>query len=102
MDWVWWLRRPAAAWALAGLVLLLTVALIPLSLTARGIQLATGVEIAIAVSFAAVGLIVARHRPRNRTGWLMLWLSVGFMLYDARCRCTRLPTTARRWTPAGS
>ena len=52
MDWVWWLRRPAAAWALAGLVLLLTVALIPLSLTARGIQLATGVEIAIAVSFA--------------------------------------------------
>ena len=82
MNWLWWLRRSATAWALAGLVLLLTVALIPLSLTAGGIGLAAGVEIAIAVSFAAVGLIVARHRPRNRTGWLMLWLSVGFMLYD--------------------
>jgi hypothetical protein len=70
------------AWALAGLVLLLAVALIPLSLTAGGILLATGVEIAIAVSFAVVGLVVARHRPRNTIGWLMLWLSVGFMLYD--------------------
>ena len=81
MHWVWWLRRPATAWALAALVLLLAAALIPLSLTARQLPVATGAEIAIAVPFAAVGLVVARHRPRNLIGWLMLWLAVGFMVY---------------------
>ena len=81
MNWLSRLRRPATAWALAGLVLLLAVALIPLSLTAGQIPLATGAEIAIAVPFAAVGLVVARHRPRNLIGWLMLGLAVGFMVY---------------------
>jgi hypothetical protein len=81
VHWVWWLRRPATAWALAALVLLLAAALIPLSLTARQLPVATGAEIAIAVPFAAVGLVVARHRPRNLIGWLMLWLAVGFMVY---------------------
>jgi TRAP-type uncharacterized transport system fused permease subunit len=69
------------AWVLAGLVLLLAAAAIPLSLTARHDQLQAGAATAIAVPFAAVGLVVARHRLRNPIGWLMLWLAVGFMLY---------------------
>jgi hypothetical protein len=35
----------------------------------------------IAVSFAAVGLVVAWHRPRNPIGWLMLALAVGVIFY---------------------
>jgi hypothetical protein len=76
-----WLRRPTMAWVLAGLVLLLATAAIPLSLAARQDQLQAGAAMATAVSFAAVGLVVARHRLRNPIGWLMLWLAVGFMLY---------------------
>ena len=76
------LTSPASASVLAGLVLVLAVALIPLSLAARQNPLATGgTEIAIAVSFGAVGLVVAWHRPRNPIGWLMLVLGVGFLFY---------------------
>ena len=62
-------RRPATAWALAGLVLALSLVLIPLALIAGQNPLVNaGPEIAIAVPFAAVGLVVARHRPTNPIG----------------------------------
>jgi hypothetical protein len=77
-----WLRRPATVWVLVGLVLLLAAAVIPLSLKARQNPIAAaGPQITSAVAFAAVGLVVARHRSRNPIGWLMLWLAVGFLLY---------------------
>lgn len=64
-----WLRRPTMAWVLARLLLLLTVALIPLSLASRQNPLATGgAEVAVAVSFAAVGLVVAWHRGTRSGG----------------------------------
>ena len=94
MNWLSWLRRPVAAWVLAG-VLVQIVALIPLSLAARQNPLVTagagaqgGTSTVIAVSCAVVGLMVAWHRPRNPIGWLMLFLAVSFMftadsgLYD--------------------
>jgi hypothetical protein len=68
------------AWVLAGLVVLLAVALIPLSLAARQNPLASGgPQLAIAVPFSVVGLVVAWHRPRNLIGWLMFALGVGFI-----------------------
>jgi len=68
------------AWALVGLVVLLAVALIPLSLAARQNPLASGgPQLAIAVPFVVVGLVVAWHRPRNLIGWLMFALGVGFI-----------------------
>jgi hypothetical protein len=68
---------PTTAWALAGLTLLLAATLIPLSLAARQNPLATGgADVVIAVSFAAVGLVVAWHRPGNPIGWLMLTVAV--------------------------
>ena len=80
MDWFLRLRRPVTAWVLAGLVVLLAVALIPLSLAARQNPLASGgPQLAIAVPFAVVGLVVAWHRPRNLLGWLMFALGVGFI-----------------------
>jgi hypothetical protein len=76
------LLRPATAWALASLVLVLSAALIPLALTAGQNPLVTaGPEIAVAVPFAAVGLVVARHRPANPIGWLMVCLAVGLLIY---------------------
>ena len=80
MDWFLRLRRPVTAWALVGLVVLLAVALIPLSLAARQNPLASGgPQLAIAVPFSVVGLVVAWHRPRNLIGWLMFALGVGFI-----------------------
>ena len=76
MDWLSRLRRPATAWVLAGLTVLLAVAVIPLSLAARQNPLATGgTNVVTALSFAVVGLVVAWHRPRNPIGWFMLALA---------------------------
>jgi hypothetical protein len=76
VNWLSGLRRPATVWVLAGLTVLLTVALVPLSLAARQNPLATGgVNVVIAVSFVVVGLVVAWHRPRNPIGWFMLALA---------------------------
>ena len=80
MNWLAWLRRPAALWALAGLTVLLAAALVPLSLAARQNPLATGgANVVIAVSFGVVGLVVAWHRPRNPLGWFMLALAPGLI-----------------------
>jgi hypothetical protein len=66
------------------LTLVFAVAMIPLSLAARQNPLATaGPQIAVWVSFGAVGLVVAWHRPRNPIGWLMLILSVSLYWNDA-------------------
>ena len=65
---------------LAGLTVLFAAAMIPLSLAARQNPLASGgPQFAIAVPFAVVGLVVARHRPRNLIGWLMLALGASFI-----------------------
>ena len=62
-------RRPTTAWALAGLVLALSLVLIPLALiTEQNPLVNAGPEIAVAVPFAAVGLVVARHRPTRHAG----------------------------------
>jgi hypothetical protein len=82
VNWFLSLRRPATAWTLAGLMLLQAIALLPLSLAARQNPLATGgAQIAVAVPFAAVGLVVATRRPRNPIGWLMLVLGVSLLFY---------------------
>jgi hypothetical protein len=73
---------PATAWALAALLLLLAAACIPLSLAARQDLLAVGAtQIVGAVAFAAAGLVVTLHRPRNPIGWLMLCVGASIMFY---------------------
>jgi len=82
VNWLLRLRRPATAWALVGLTALLAAALVPLSLAAGQNPLATGgANVVIALSFAAVGLVVAWHRPQNPIGWLMLVLAAGFIFF---------------------
>ena len=73
--------RPATAWALAGLAALLAAALIPLSVMTWQNPLVQGnvSSVVIAACFAVVGLVIAWHRPRNPTGWLMLALGVSLL-----------------------
>jgi hypothetical protein len=72
-----------SASVLAALMLAFAVALVPLSLAVRQNPLATGNGgvVVVAASFAAVGLVLAWHRPRNPIGWLMLVLGAGFLFY---------------------
>jgi hypothetical protein len=82
VSWLSWLRRPVTAWALVGSVLLMAVALIPLSFASRQSPLAAGgANVVIAVTFAAVGVVVASHRPQNPIGWLMLLLAASSIFY---------------------
>jgi hypothetical protein len=81
VNWLLRHRRPAL-WALAGLTLLLAVALVPLSLAARQNPLTTGgPNVVIGLAFGVVGLVVAWHRPRNPIGWLMLVEAAGFIFF---------------------
>ena len=71
---------PATAWVAGGLATLLAAAVIPLSILARQDPLTTaGVQLGSMVPFAAVGLVVARHR--NPIGWLMIALAAGILFY---------------------
>jgi hypothetical protein len=80
-HWRQW--RPATALSLGGLAVLLAGLMTPLSLIARQNPLTSGnaAVVVVAVSFAAVGLVVAWHRQRNPIGWLMIVVGIGFMLY---------------------
>jgi hypothetical protein len=62
-----------AAPLLAGLTLLLVLAAIPLTELAHE-SIGADVEVggAISLSFAAVGMVVARREPRNAVGWVLL------------------------------
>jgi hypothetical protein len=83
VDWLVRLLRPATAWVLAGLAVVLAGAMTPLSLMARQNPLVTGnaADALVALSIAAVGFAVAWHRPRNPIGWLLLAVGVSIMFY---------------------
>jgi hypothetical protein len=65
--------------ALGALVLLLALAVIPLSLWARQDLLGNTAELAIGVPMGAVGFLVARRQPRNPIGWLLLIVPAGVL-----------------------
>jgi hypothetical protein len=74
------LASPVTALVLGVLVLLLAAALIPLSIVGHQNPVATtSIGLAIALPFAAVGVVVARRQPRNPLGWLMFAPAVCFL-----------------------
>jgi hypothetical protein len=75
-----WLASPGTATALVVVVVLLAVAVIPLSVLARQNVLANGALLAISVPISVVGLIVARRQPGNPIGWLLLVIPAGVLL----------------------
>ncbi len=72
--------QSGAALTLGILVLLLAVAVIPLSLLAKQDLLANTAELAIGVPMGAVGFLVARRQPRNPIGWLLLVVPAGVLV----------------------
>jgi hypothetical protein len=77
-----WLASPAAVTGLAVLVLLPAVAVVPLALEAhRGVLSNVG-QIVPFLPIAAVGLVIARHRPRNPIGWLLITTAASAVLTD--------------------
>jgi hypothetical protein len=71
--------RSVTALALAGLVVLLAAAVVPLSVLARQGLLANTAQLAIGVPMCAVGFLVARRQPRNPIGWLLLVVPAGVL-----------------------
>jgi MFS family permease len=77
------LASPTTAVILAGFSLVLVAALTMLSLLTHDPQenLAGEVQgLETAVPFAAVGFLVARRRPQNPIGWILLAFALGFLL----------------------
>ena len=74
-------KRPTLALLLGVLVVLLAAARIPLLVAARQDELTGTVQaLAIAVPFAAIGVLVARRRPGNVIGWLIVTPALWFLL----------------------
>jgi hypothetical protein len=75
------LASPATATALGALVLVLigvTLALVTLIHQLTVFNVVTGVPIPLA--FAGVGVIVARHQPRNPVGWILIIFVILFLI----------------------
>jgi hypothetical protein len=76
-----WLASPATANALGALVLVLlgiTVVLAALIHQLTISNVVTGVPIPL--GYAAVGVVVARHRPGNPLGWILIFFVLLFMI----------------------
>jgi hypothetical protein len=73
---------PATAAALGSLALVLlgvTAALSAFAHQATLLTIATGIPIPLV--YAAVGVVVARHQPRNPVGWILILFVVLFMVW---------------------
>jgi len=77
-----WLASPATANGLAVFVLLLAAAGVPLTLVAHQGLLSNVGQVVTFLPIAAVGFVVARNRPRNPIGWLLIAAAVGALLTD--------------------
>jgi hypothetical protein len=77
-----WPTSPAAVEGLAVLVLLLAAAVIPLALVARQGVLSNLGQVVPFLPIAAVGVVIARHRPRNPIGWLLIATAASAVLTD--------------------
>jgi len=76
------LGSPAAVAGLAVLVLLLAAAVVPLALVARQGVLSNLGQVVPFLPIAAVGMVIAWHRPRNPIGWLLIAAAASAVLTD--------------------
>jgi hypothetical protein len=71
------LASPRTALVLGGAVVLLVAAEVPLAVLRHG--LSQGI---IVIPFGVVGFVVARRQPRNPIGWILLALTLAFLVSD--------------------
>jgi hypothetical protein len=76
---VW--KAPLTLRLVAGLVLLLACAVVPLAIVTRDPwPLNDGLMPALLLVFGAVGFVIARRQPRNPVGWLLLAVAVAALI----------------------
>jgi hypothetical protein len=74
----------ATAVVLVVLAVLLAAASVPLyAMTHQNVLVNGGQNIAVAVLFSAVGLVIVRRQPRNAIGWILLTVPAGLQLLPA-------------------
>ena len=71
---------PAVAAALGALVLALMVASVPLTRLTDQSMLGAMASVPLVAACGIVGVVVARRRPRNAMGWILLGIGLGFLL----------------------
>jgi len=71
---------PALAWVLGGAVLVLAAAAVVLSAVAGRLSIHIIAGVVIVLTFAGVGLVVARRQPGNPIGWIMVVFTLDYVL----------------------
>ncbi len=75
--------------------LLLTVVVVA-AVTAYDIDVRESPMVAVALSFAVVGAVVAAGAPRNSIGWLLLAIGLGLALFGATSALVELGIATSR------
>jgi len=73
---------PGAALALGVLIVVMLVSAAVISSITHQLRLSGVGQVALILSFAVVGVIVAWHQPRNPMGWVLLGVTFFFLLDD--------------------
>ncbi len=73
------LASSTTATVLGGVLLALLAAGIPLAMASHQSSLSNSSSVLLVLAFAAVGVVVARHQPRQPMGWLLLG-TAGFLM----------------------
>jgi hypothetical protein len=76
------LATPGGALAVGLLIVVMLVSAGVLSSTAHQFRLSGLGQVALFLSFAVVGVVVAWHQPRNPMGWVLLGVTFFFLLDD--------------------
>jgi two-component system, NarL family, sensor kinase len=76
------LATPGAALAVGALTVLILVCLAVVSSAEHHFEVSGLGQVAVILSFAVVGVIVAWHQPRNPMGWVLLGVTFFFFLAD--------------------
>jgi hypothetical protein len=74
------LAAPATALVLGGLMLVMLVVALILGAVTHQLSASSSGQIATVVAFAAVGVVVVYHQPRNPLGWVMIGTGGSLML----------------------
>jgi MFS family permease len=74
---------PALAWMLGGAVLVLAAAAVVLSALAGQLSIDITAGVVIVLTFAGVGLVIARRQPGNPVGWIMVVFTLVYVLGGA-------------------
>jgi uncharacterized membrane protein YhaH (DUF805 family) len=74
------IATPAAALVVGGLIVVMLISAAAMSSMAHQFNLSGLGQAGLYLSFGVVGVVVARHQPRNPMGWVLLGVTFFFIL----------------------